>query len=233
METNPIKNPTPERDSRIINLAAADKPRPKGQRVEFDENMQKAFGLLNAKVQLEQEIEELVNRKAHTPEGEGREALKKSITELEENKRDVLDTLAKLRPEEFANEAAFEKALASEKPKRIREAEKVKNDLEEKVDKLRGKLRLLSAEYSEAVGKNLTRAHELEAEMTPLQTEFLKADRERLAAWEQLATLDKKRFGEQAQFEKTVAKSSEAKKTTGLDEDEEDILKNLRADIGK
>jgi hypothetical protein len=103
--------------------------------------------------------------------------------------------------------------------------------LEEKVDTLRGRLRLLSAEHAEALGKNLNRAHELEAQMTPLQTEYLQADRERLAAWEQLASLDKKRFGEAAEFEKNVAKRPETKKATGLDEDEDDILKNLRADI--
>ncbi len=233
METNPIKNPAPERDSRIINLAAADKARPKNQRVEFDENMQKAMSLLNAKVQLEKSIKDLEDLAFLSPDEESRAPMKKEIADLEKQKNEILENLAALRPEEFATESAFEKMLASEGSKKVREAEKLKNDLEETVSKLKGKLRLLKAEHLEALGKNHDRAHELETQMNQLQMQYLKADKDRLTAWETLATLDKKNFGEQAAFEKLLAKKPETKAQVGLAEDESDMVKNLRSNIGK
>jgi hypothetical protein len=191
----------------LITLETADQPKKKGERVAFGGEMLRAVNLLSAKTELDRQITDLQELIELGADPQTRTEIEQDIRALETNRAEVLSALAELRPEEYADEAAMERAL--QKPTQEFEQEReralqLKNDLEERVGALKGDLRLRSAELEEARLKNPAMAAELEHESTELQTELLKLEGDRIKAWEALALLDSKRFGADAELERSL-----------------------------
>jgi hypothetical protein len=229
----------------VVTLASADKPiakEKKGKVVDFGEDMVKAIGLLDAKTKLEARIAELEGLADLAPDKEGRETLEAEIKDLEENRVGILQSLGELRPEDFGTEAAFEKALndpesglrkrAEENRKVILESkEEEKDELEDASRKLKGRLRLLTAEHKQMVGKDMARAHELETEMREVQTQFEAMEAKRLEAWKDLADLDPDAYGADAELELSMASKSTKELAAASEAEEEDVLAALHEHI--
>jgi hypothetical protein len=178
-----MPKPKREKHSRIDNMAFV-KP----------EHVQ----LFAARDSLDKEIEHLQTLHDLALEGEERDKLSEEIKQLQENRDVVMQSLGKARPEEFGTEAAFESVIRDtsrlEKRKALEAKEKSKDELEDASRKLKGRLRLLTAEHKQMVGKNMARAHELETEMREVQTQFEASEAKRLEAWKDLAELDPDAF---------------------------------------
>ncbi|HVM90727.1 MAG TPA: hypothetical protein VMU11_02430 [Verrucomicrobiae bacterium] len=229
----------------VVTLKSADKPiapEKKGKVVDFGEDMIKAIGLLDAKTKLEARIGELENLADLAPDKESRASLEAELKDLEENRVGIVQSLGELRPEDFGTEAAFEKALndpestlrkrAEENRKIIIESkEEEKDELEDASRKLKGRLRLLTAEHKQMVGKDMARAHELEAEMRETQTQLEEAEGKRLEAWKALADFDPETFGADAQLEFAAAAKSKKEIAAASEEEAEDVLAALHEQI--
>ena len=143
--------------------------------------------LFSAKNTLDQEIDHLQTLHELALEGEERDKISEEIKQLEANRGKILESLGQARPEEYADEAAFEKIL--NEPMRSvdkAKAEKIaatlneKDRLEEESYALEGKLRLKD-KYTPA-------------EIGEMQAALKETHEARLAAWQKLSDLDPARF---------------------------------------
>ncbi len=143
--------------------------------------------LFSAKDALDKEIDHLQTLHELALEGEERDKIAEEIKQLEANRGKILESLGQARPEEYADEAAFEKLLNEPvRPVDKAKAEKIaavvseKDRLEEASYALEGKLRLKD-QYTQA-------------EVAEMQATLKKTHEARLSAWQQLSDLDPARF---------------------------------------
>jgi len=193
--------------------------------------------LFAAKDSLEKEIAELQDLLDLAPEGEGRDQLAEDIKKLETNRETVLQSLGKARPEEFGTEAAFEKMLKdrspAEKRKSIEAKVDEKNNLEDESNKLKGVLRIASAELKKTLGKDAARTGQLEQQIRETELVLAQNEKRRIEAWKTLKELDAKSYGADADFEiaEAAREAQDLKKAT--EEEIDDVLSALHENIDK
>lgn len=163
--------------------------------------------LFSAKNALDQEIDHLQTLHELALEGEERDKIAEKIKQLEANRGKILESLGQARPEEYADEAAFEKllqepirAVDKEKTEKIATAVSEKDRLEKTSSDLEGELRLKDKYTQE--------------EMREMKTTLEKTHEARLAAWQQLADLDPARF--QAAAVKEISEAADEAKINAL-----------------
>lgn len=163
--------------------------------------------LFSAKNTLDQEIDHLQTLHELALEGEERDKIAEDIKQLEANRGKILESLGQARPEEYADEAAFEKLLQEPiravdraKSEKIAATLSEKNRLEEESYALEGELRL-KGKYTQE-------------EMDEKKITLEKKHEARLAAWQKLADLDPARF--QAAAVREISEAADEAKINAL-----------------
>jgi hypothetical protein len=216
----------------IVSLENLDTPRAKDKRVAFDADAMRAFRLLNAKLAIEKQIIDLKDLEDLGADIETRKGIDREINVLEKNRSEIVKNLGELRPDDFGDEAAFERAL--EKPaKRLNEeietAVQEKDTLEEQVLALKNSIRLLEDRLKETPAD----ATEPEDELAEARFELFRLHHERLKSWDKLAHLSPEQYGADAELEHSLFEE-EKKKMKSKDESEaRETADDIRGGISK
>jgi hypothetical protein len=163
--------------------------------------------LFSAKDALDKEIDHLQTLHELALEGEERDKIAEEIKQLEANRGKILESLGQARPEEYADEAAFEKLLNAP----IRTVDKAK--AEKIAATVNEKDRLEEASYS-LEGKLRLKDKYTQAEIGEMQETLKKTHEARLAAWQQLSDLDPARF--QAAAVKEISEAADSAKIDAI-----------------